>query len=142
MTLITGAQARELRDGISPAPWEAVHRNHPMRGGDFISISPANEDGWMVSRSARTVCEVTDNHSPNAELIAAAPALAETVAWLHGHHDAVAEDGCHVIATAKGKVLVWVTPQDHLDPDDAVDLARTILAAAESARHAPEAEGV
>lgn len=138
---ITGAQARELLDGTTPAPWEAKHRSHPMRGGDFISISPAEEAGWMKSRSARTVCEVTDNHSPNAALITAAPVLAETVEWLYGREPDREDSEGHTewevdlfleVSTFGG--MVYDLDGREFSPGHAVEYARALLAAAETAR--------
>ena len=83
------------------------------------------------------------------DLFGAAPALAETVAWLYGqtgqdydgdwqldHHDpyyqfaAVRPDG-------EGRISLAVGPYGQeilLDPDEAVEVARALLTAAEDAR--------
>lgn len=70
----------------------------------------------------------TISASEARRLIAAAPALAETVAWLYTPDGP--PDGHDVTARAG---TVWLDGIDHT-PDEAVDLARALLAAAEEAR--------
>lgn len=71
---ITGRQARELLDGITPRPWrhsiesETGETAHYVRSGDeHLAVFTGNYSGA----------------SEDGELIAAAPDLAETVAWLY-----------------------------------------------------------
>ena len=128
---ISGRQARELLDAATPGPWrhdrdmEMGESAHYVRYGDGEHLavftgnySGANEDG---------------------ELIAAAPALAETVAWLYGREsddEAVWDDKYEVSVMVDGTVAVF----DHeatttfFTRDEAVGFARALLAAAEEAR--------
>ena len=142
---ITGQQARELLDGTTRGPW-TVDKPHPweeeVADGLFIYGHP--EDGTTAYP------EIVRGHfEDDADLIAAAPALAETVAWLYGqtgqdydgdwqldHHDpyyqfaAVRPDG-------EGRISLAVGPYGQeilLDPDEAVEVARALLTAAEDAR--------
>ena len=72
MTRVTGQQARELLDGTTSGPWRVeVHKRHDIiaqPGGHAIAY---NEDEPEIGRG-------------NSHLLAAAPDLAETVAWLYG----------------------------------------------------------
>ena len=72
----------------------------------------------------------TISASKARRLIAAAPALAEAVLWLYTPDGP--PDGHDVNARAG---TVWLDGIDHT-PDEAVDLARALLAASESARNA------
>lgn len=68
-----------------------------------------------------------------------APELATTVAWLYGR-EPEAPNGMDVYVTAMGHVfedsgMVWSSYlDDGFTPDEAVNLARALLAAAEEAR--------
>ena len=75
------------------------------------------------------------------DLLAAAPALAETVAWLYGREpDLVEKDGRaewdmtahHEVVAVDGEVLD-MDGRSHT-PEDAVEYARALLAAAEAAK--------
>ena len=131
---ITGREARELLDAATPGPWrhdrdmEMGESAHYVRYGDGEHLavftgnySGANEDG---------------------ELIAAAPALAETVAWLYGKSITPDEAEGDYYSTFRGgytyadqgRVHLNVALSDAFTPDEAVDLARALLAAAEEAR--------
>lgn len=142
---ISGRQARNLLDGTTPGPWEAGPSmtlsttvavfSHGYGPVAFVS----NREGGVDEVPALT----------DGALAAAAPTLAATVAWLYGqtgqdqwgdweldHHDpyyqfaAVRPDG-------EGRISLAVGPYGQeilLDPDEAVDVARALLTAAEEAR--------
>lgn len=64
------SQLEEIKarvEGHTPGPWGVHADTHEYRGGDFMQVEP--------KVGARTICEVTDQHKANAELIAAAPKL-------------------------------------------------------------------
>lgn len=134
MTRITGQQARELLDGTTPGPWRVeVHKRHDIiaqPGGHAVAY---NEDEPEIGRG-------------NSELLAAAPALAEMVAWLYGAEGQEADngwrrwplgrtwsvglrDGYISIGPEGGGLGFW-------DLDAAENAARALLAAAEEARRA------
>ena len=122
--MITGKQARELLDGTTPGPWEA------------------RPNGVVVSYSTQSQIQLVGHNQRalgDAPLMAAAPDLAETVAWLHGREaddEAVWDDHYEVSVMADGRVAVF----DHdatttfFTPDEAIEFARAMLAAAEEAR--------
>lgn len=126
MTRITGQQARDLLRGTTPGPWEPV-------GADIDSPEGQIGGAWdgEVGRLA------------NAELMAAAPDLAETVAWLYGREpDRVGGwtdlryglgDGFRVDLRGDRVSVGTVRLSMHFSRDEAVDLARALLAAAEEA---------
>lgn len=101
---INGREARELLDGTVEGPMKARHRDD--------------------------------------DLLAAAPALAETVAWLYGKSITPDEAEGDYYSTFRGgytyadqgRVHLNVALSDAFTPDEAVDLARALLAAAEEAR--------
>ena len=149
---ISGQQARELLDGTTPGPWEFFHDEW----GEDDAGEPRFEqwgviggsDGIMSS-SPRDSLFAADNglvdehdHAANLTLAAAAPDLAETVAWLYGRegneHGVHEVDGSLVgtdVYENEGRVEMESTRCDRtLTPDEAVDLARALLAAAEEAR--------
>ena len=148
---ITGQQARELLDGATPGPWTATE-DHIMR----LGWEQRKRERWMADESDHVLMNpepewkpLTENRT-DMQLAAAAPALAATVAWLYGqtgqdydgdwqldHHDpyyqfaAVRPDG-------EGRISLAVGPYGQeilLDPDEAVEVARALLTAAEDARH-------
>lgn len=119
MTRITGQQARDLLRGTTPGPWEPV-------GADIDSPEGQIGGAWdgEVGRLA------------DAELMAAAPDLAETVAWLYGREP---DEGGFSHRGSGWEVEEMQGGIDVLGlsaiytPDEAVDLARALLAAAEEA---------
>lgn len=82
MSALEGIKARAA--GHAPGPWEVRSDSHPYRGGRFVHVEPLH--------GSRTICDLTDAHEANAELIAAAPKLLaalEAVGRLAvGWHDA------------------------------------------------------
>lgn len=54
-------------EGHTEGPWEVRSDTHEYRGGRFVQVEP--------KIGSRTICDVTDQHRANAELIAAAPKL-------------------------------------------------------------------
>lgn len=126
---ISGREARNLLDGATPGPWNWYH--------DIGLISLQGADGSAIA---------TDLNFEDCDLMQCAPALAETVAWLYGREpDHVGNDqstarrGPMVVEVDWARqVHLWPingTPFDlHITADEAVDLARALLAAAEEAR--------
>ena len=136
---ITGQQARELLDGTIDGPWSVeVHKRHDIIASPVGYAVASNEDSPEDGRA-------------NSELLAAAPALAEAVAWLYGrepdgpgphfHRGRMGEYDQEAVAShPEADVVEVYAAHDHgqasafLTPDEAVDLARALLAAAEEAR--------
>ncbi|MCT2121573.1 hypothetical protein [Dietzia cinnamea] len=124
---ISGREARELLDGTIDGPWSVeVHKRYD------IIVSPV---GYAVAYNE----DNPEDGRANSELLAAAPALAETVAWLYGRKsddEAVWDDKYEVSVMVDGTVAVF----DHeatttfFTRDEAVEFARALLAAAEEAR--------
>ena len=158
---ITGRQARELLDGTTPGPWEFFHDEwgHNDDGeARFEQWGVIGGSDGIMSSSPRESLFGADNglvdehdHAANLTLAAAAPDLAETVAWLYGrepdgpgahiHRGRTGEyDQEAVAAHPEAGVVEVYAAHDHgqapafLTPDEAVDLARALLAAAEEAR--------
>ena len=152
---ISGQQARELLDGTTPGPWTATV-DHIMRVGweqRERERSPWNDDDlipWLADESEHVLMNPEPEWKPLTEnradmlLAAAAPDLAETVAWLYGREPDKGtpdEFDTEYVGWVPGmpRVSVYVA-RDHgeshadLTPDEAVDLARALLAAAEKAR--------
>lgn len=117
-----------------------------------ISGQQAREllDIWSGDVEGLTFAQLGADRS-YGDLFGAAPALAETVAWLYGrkpddpasnvHRGRTAEyDQEAVAAHPETGVVEVYAAHDHgqasafLTPDEAVDLARALLAAAEEAR--------
>lgn len=139
--MITGSQARDLLEGSSEGPWEASSSEATMN----------DQSQWRIGKHhalqvARSVMRGVD-----ARLMAAAPDLAETVAWLYGREADGYGKGVHrgrmseydqeaVAAHPQSGVVEVYAAQDRgdasamLSPDEAVDLARALLAAAQEAR--------
>lgn len=144
---ITGREARDLLDGTTPGPWEAGPSmtlsttvavfSHGYGPVAFIS----NREGGVDEVPAMT----------DGALAAAAPTLAATVAWLYGrepdgpgphfHRGRMGEYDQEAVASHPDAGVVEVyAAHDHgeasafLTPDEAVDLARALIAAAEEAR--------
>ena len=156
---ITGQQARELLDGTTPGPWTAT-ADHIMRVGweqRERERSPWDDDDlipWLADESEHVLMNPEPEWKPLTEnradmlLAAAAPDLAETVAWLYGRepqqshasggvfHCAEEEDNDlpWAVSSLPGEVSVTPTDRRDLTPDEAVDLARALLNAAVSAR--------
>lgn len=133
---ITGRQARDLLDGTTPGPWEVEDRSPNMGGRSFV-IRQAEVPGIRVQG-------ITYGFNNNPELLAAAPALAETIAWLYG---AEGQDGHYgkrrwplgtswEVALWRG--LISIGPEGggiaFRTPELAEEAARALLAAAEEAR--------
>ena len=170
---ITGRQARELLDDTTPGPWTATE-DHIMRVGweqRERERSPWEDDDptpWLADESDHVLMNPGSEWKPLTEnradmlLAAAAPELAETVAWLYGAEmitDSWGDvewrrhggDGNLTLETDRyvevetflsdeGGPLVYVTTGPYgetvkLNADEAVEMARALLAAAEVARH-------
>ena len=144
---ITGQQARELLDAATPGPWTATE-DHIMRLG--WEKRKRERSQWMADESDHVLMNPEPEWKPLTEnradmlLAAAAPELAETVAWLYGREPdkgKADEFDTEYVGWVPGmpRVSVYVA-RDHgesnadLTPDEAVDLARALLAAAEKAR--------
>lgn len=101
-----------------------------------ISGQQAREliDIWAGDVEGLTFAQLGADRS-YGDLFGAAPALAETVAWLYGRQSG---DGLHI--TLPNGYDVWTRDGVvHLEfmemtPDGAMDLARALLSAAEEAR--------
>ncbi len=121
---ITGRQARELLDGATPGPWTATE-DHIMRLGweKRGRRSPWDDDDptpWMADET-------------DMLLAAAAPALAETVAWLYDRIREIHNDQ-RCWADAYRAPIEW--DPNSTDParlaraeahDDCADMLATIL---------------
>ena len=131
---ITGRQARDLLDGTTPGPWEA------RPNGVVVSYATGAQI-QLVGHNQRALGD--------APLMAAAPALAETVAWLYGSEpnepydewrieaEAGLRGHVHIADNQDGTVELVTGPYGvatYLKPDEAVEVARALLAAAEEAR--------
>ena len=156
---ISGRQARELLDGSTPGPWTATE-DHIIRLGREKRgrQSPWDDDDpdpWMADESDHVLMNPEPEWKPLTEnradmlLAAAAPVLAETVAWLYGSEPnepydewrIEAEVGLrghvHIADNQDGTVELVTGPYGvatYLKPDEAVEVARALLAAAEEAR--------
>ena len=150
---ISGQQARELLDGTTPGPWTAT-ADHIMRVGweqRERERSPWNDDDlipWLADESEYVLMNPEPEWKPLTEnradmlLAAAAPELAATVGWLYGKNITPDEAEGDYYSTFRGgytyadqgHVHLNVELTDALTPDEAVDLARALLAAAEKAR--------
>ena len=117
MTRMTGDQARGLLDGTTPGPWEA------RPNGVVVSYNTGAQI-QLVGHNQRALGD--------APLMAAAPDLAETVAWLYGAEPEASTDK-YLVAPRGGEVCVHIDVD--LTPDEAVEFARALLAAAETARN-------
>lgn len=122
MDHVTGDQARELLEGTTEGEWSRSKDRH-------LTNTLVSGDRTIA------ICSHYD-----VDLIAAAPALAETVAWLYGREsddEGIWDDHYQVSAMADGRVAVF----DHeatttfFTPDETVEFARAMLAAAERARN-------
>jgi len=74
------------------------------------------------------------------DLFEAAPGLAATLAWLYGREaddEAVWDDHYEVSVTADKRVAVFDhdATTTYFTPDEAIEFARALIAAAEQARH-------
>ena len=128
--MITGQQARELLDGTTEGPWEAVEGTDAI--GPVLLYNLGGEAEWENRADQR--------------LAAAAPALAETVAWLYGrepdtHHPDEGtwwETDGFLLSLAKDGVAIHDdqgATTTYLNSDQAIEFARALIAAAEQARH-------
>ena len=154
---ITGQQARELLAGTTPGPWTATE-DHIMRSGweqRERERTPWDDDDpypWSADESEHVLMNpepewrsLTKNR-PDMVLSAAAPALAETVAWLYGRESEATECGDVQCVDGGAGLVVEYKPGmvrpgrsfgadlGDLTPDEAVEFARALLAAAEVAR--------
>lgn len=136
---IGGKQARELLNGTTPGPWLAMDYEHALRSigpiyGDSLA-APEVGDGYLIASDA------------DAELTAAAPALAETVAWLYGREPEHPDMGIHsvplmrfsgndadVVYAAKGGAIVFDVDGGFRSIEEAEDFARAVLAVVEESR--------
>lgn len=135
---VTGAQARELLAGTTEGPWQWRKREDERLGGrDYDALGNADEDA-LVTRDAEDYASWVDGDTHNKTLAAAAPALAETIAWLYGRepegprdaHWTAASTG--IVAPTDGAVVVETIGT--ITVEEAVDFARALLDAAEKAR--------
>ena len=128
---INGREARNLLDGTTPGPWEWDQKTGDIASPPYI------------------LAETFIDADANGPLIVAAPNLAETVAWLYGSEPnepydewrIEAEFGLrgqvHIADNQDGTVELVTGPYGaatYLKPDEAVEVARALLAAAEEAR--------
>ena len=98
-------------------------------------------DIWSGDVEGLTFAQLGADRS-YGDLFGAAPALAETVAWLYGKRITPDEAEGDYYSTFRGgytyadqgRVHLNVALSDEFTPDEAVDLARALLAAAEEAR--------
>ena len=141
--MITGQQARELLDGATPGPWEWRDREEDGPAGrDYESLGSPEQDA-LVTQDAESYSSWVDGTPQDKALIAAAPDLAETVAWLYGKRITPDEAEGDYYSTFrggytyddKGHIHVNVDLSDPLTPEESVDLARALLAAAEKANN-------
>ena len=98
---------------------------------DLLDIWADDDEGLAAARDG-----VFDNYG---DLFTAAPDLAETVAWLHGREaddEAVWDDHYEVSVMADKRVAVFDhdATTTYFTPDEAIEFARALLAAAEQAR--------
>lgn len=140
MTRITGQQARELLDAV--ADEDAMFATPPWE--EYVTVGAGAGESRMSILDAR--CDmVADVYEPDAlPLIAAAPVLAATVAWLYGAEGQEADngwrrwplgrtwsvglrDGYISIGPEGGGLGFW-------DLDAAENAARALLSAVEEAR--------
>lgn len=158
---ISGQQARELLDDTTPGPWTAT-KDHIMRVGweqRERERSPWDDDDlipWLADESEHVLMNPEPEWKPLTEnradmlLAAAAPELAATVGWLYsqtGHNydgDWMLDktDPFYQFATVEpdgeGHIYLGTGPYGQailLDPDEAVEVARALLDAAEKSRH-------
>ena len=140
---ITGHQARELLDGTTPGPWEWRHNDYPEHDEAHDALGNGDKVA-LRSQDAEQYASWVSGSEQDRALAAAAPALAATVAWLYGREPdkgKTHEFDTEYVGWVPGmpRVSVYVA-RDHgeshadLTPDEAVDLARALLAAAEKAR--------
>ena len=138
---ITGAQARELLDGTTPGPWEWRHNDYPEHDEDHDALGNGEKTA-LRSQDAEQYSSWVSGSEQDRALAAAAPTLAETVAWLYGKSITPDESEGDYYSTFRGgytyadqgHVHLNVALSDAFTPDEAVDLARALLAAAEKAR--------
>ena len=157
---ITGAQARELLEGATPGPWRWEDRDYPEHEEGYEVLWNGAEMALRSQDSDQYSSWVTGSDRDKA-LAAAAPALAETVAWLYGAEmtiDSWGDVGWHrhggdgnltletdryvevetFLSDEEGP-LVCVTTGPYgetvkLNAEEAVEMARALLHAAEKAR--------
>ena len=114
---ITGELASELLRDATQEPWEWYW--------DYGLVSLKGSSGEPIA---------TDLNMRDSDLIASAPELAKTIKWLYGM-----EPGDNGVYSA-GYDTVWALNgnvyRDHkeMEPDEAIALARALLAAAEQAK--------
>lgn len=147
---ITGQQARELLDGATPGPWRWEVRDYPEYDEGYEVLGNGTETA-LRSQDADQYASWVVGSDRDKDLTAAAPALAETLAWLYGREPDGYGDNVHrgvisqydqeaVAAHPEAGTVEVYAAHDHgeasamLTPDEAVDLARALLAAAEAAR--------
>lgn len=79
---ITGQQARDLLDGTTPGPWEWRHNDYPEHDEAHDALGNGDKAA-LRSQDAEQYSSWVSGSEQDRALAAAAPALAETVAWLH-----------------------------------------------------------
>lgn len=144
MTRIAGQQARDLLEGATSGPWGVeTYRSDEMFGEPAEFVTDVGPIGALWLNTSPDAC-LTGSHMDH-RLAAAAPDLAETIAWLYGREaDRVGGwtdlryelgDGFRVdlrgdrVSVGTGRLSM------HFSRDEAVDLARALLAAAQEARN-------
>lgn len=150
MDHVTGDKARKLLEGTTEGPWEieTYHVGGPFDAhGDVVTDIGPLHSLWMNTSPESCI----GGSDEDQRLAAAAPALAETIAWLYGQtgHDDHGEWGLEqhhnydykyasVDSDGEGKVELSTGPYGqaiHLYPDEAVEVARALLTAAEKVRN-------
>lgn len=126
-------EARDLLRGTTPGPWE-----------------PEFEVGIYPALRMDADDEIAWTCAADRDLAIASPDLAQTIAWLYGR-EAYDEDdrvwltySWELGVSPGGRVRMMLRDVEvddigawmhHVEPDEAVDLARALLAAAEEARN-------
>ena len=138
---ITGRQARELLDGITGGQWFCYHDMDAEEGEPVSTLQTEYPDSDIAP-----VADGDGVRNPaDGRLLAHAPDLAETVAWLYGRpSDETVPGDEHwdtegfLVEVRDGRVAMFddEATTTYLSVDQTVDLARALLAAAEEARGA------
>ena len=132
---ITGQQARELLGGTTPGPWSWEDRDYPDYDEGYEVLWNGAETALRSQDSEQYSSWVTGSDKDKA-LVAAAPALAATVEWLYGREVDDYRKLAHLTAAGSVAATPDAVAADFgvFTPDEAVDLARALLAASEKAR--------
>lgn len=135
--MITGKQARDLLDAAeTPAPWQVARQETP-HGHVSQVVGPVEKTNMRFDFIPVVATNMTET---DAALAAASPDLAATLAWLYGREaddEAVWDDHYEVSVTADKRVAVFDhdATTTYFTPDEAIEFARALIAAAEQARH-------